>query len=131
MYSSAMDTQANILVVDDDRILTELVGNLLKDQGYTATILHNGQEAYESLQNGQYHCMLLDIHMPGLNGAELLMLMAAENIPVPTFVIAAFHDFDEQEMKQFPNVRGLIHKPFYPDEILAAVKKCLDGSTPS
>ena len=120
-----MHAQATILLVDDDRILTELVGNLLGQEGYAVSTLHNGEAAYNALKKGPYDCMLLDMHMPGLNGAELLMLMSTENIMVPTFVIAAFHDFEEDELKEFPNVQGLIHKPFYPDELLQAVKQCI------
>lgn len=116
------------MVVDDDRILTELLRSLLSDAGFQVDVLHTGEEAYQAIQQKSYACMLLDVHMPGLNGAELLMLMAAEHIPTPTLVIAAFHDFDEQEFKQFPNVQGLFHKPFYPDEVLIAVQTLIQES---
>jgi two-component system response regulator YesN len=68
--------------------------------------------------------MLLDIRMPGINGAELLMLMAAEGVKVPVIVMAGFPDFDEEEMKQFPNVKKFFHKPLYPEEVLSAVREC-------
>jgi len=112
-----------ILVVDDDKVLTQLLKTLLEGEGYTVQVAHDGESAYKHLRDPKCRAMLLDIRMPGINGAELLMLMAAEGVHVPVIVMAGFPDFDEEEMKQFPNVKKLFHKPLYPDEVLAAVKE--------
>ena len=112
-----------IVVADDDKILRQLLTRLLEDEGYEVQTAHDGESAYQCLSNPKCKAMLLDIRMPGVNGAELLMLMAAEGIDVPVIVMAGFPDFDEAEMKQFPNVKKLFHKPLYPEDVLAAVKK--------
>ena len=112
-----------ILVVDDDKVLTQLLQNLLEEAGYQVCVAYNGEEAYKHLRDPKCKGMLLDIRMPGINGAELLMLMAAEGIEIPVLVMAGFPDFDEEEMKQFPNVKKLFHKPLYPEEVLEAVRE--------
>ncbi len=112
-----------ILVVDDDKVLTQLLRTLLEGEGFEVRVAHDGETAYEQLKNPTCQAMLLDIRMPGINGAELLMLMAADGLKVPVIVMAGFPDFDEEEMKQFPNVRRMFHKPLYPEEVLAAVKE--------
>jgi len=112
-----------ILVVDDDKVLTQLLKSLLEDAGYDVHVAYDGETAYQQLKDPACRAMLLDIRMPGVNGAELLMLMAADGIGVPVVVMAGFPDFDEEEMKQFPNVKKFFHKPLYPEEILAAVKE--------
>jgi DNA-binding NtrC family response regulator len=112
-----------ILVVDDDKVLTQLLRSLLEAEGYEVRVAHDGETAYKELKDPKCKGMLLDIRMPGINGAELLMLMAAEQIEVPVIVMAGFPDFDEAEMKQFPNVKRLFHKPLYPEDVLAAVKE--------
>lgn len=112
-----------ILVVDDDKVLTQLLRTLLEDAGYDVTVVHDGEHAYGHLRKPECKGMILDIRMPGLNGAELLMLMAAEGNPVPVIVVAGFPDFDEEEMKEFPNVKRFFLKPLYPDEVLAAVRE--------
>ena len=112
-----------ILVADDDKILTQLLTRLLEDEGFEVRVAHDGEVAYKHLQDPKCKAMLLDIRMPNINGAELLMLMAADGVKVPVIVMAGFPDFDEQEMKQFPNVKRLFHKPLYPEEVLAAVKE--------
>ncbi|MBU0679500.1 MAG: response regulator [Verrucomicrobia bacterium] len=112
-----------ILVVDDDKVLTQLVKTLLEDAGYEVRIAHDGESAYKHLKDPKCRGMLLDIRMPGVNGAELLMLMAAEKIEVPVIVMSGFPDYDEEEMKQFPNVKRLFHKPLYPEDLLSAVNE--------
>ncbi len=112
-----------ILVVDDDKVLTQLLKTLLEDAGYEVCVAFDGETAYKHLKDPRCRAMLLDIRMPGINGAELLMLMAAEKIKVPVIVMAGFPDFDETEMKQFPNVKKLFHKPLYPEDVLAAVRE--------
>lgn len=112
-----------ILVVDDDKILTQLLKNLLEDAGYEVRVANDGETAYKQLKDPKCRAMLLDIRMPGINGAELLMLMTAEGIKVPVIVMAGFPDFDEEEMKQFPNVKKMFHKPLYPEDVLASVRE--------
>lgn len=112
-----------LLVVDDDKVLTQLLKTLLEGEGYEVRVAHDGESAYQHLRDPKCKGMLLDIRMPGINGAELLMLMAADDIKVPVIVMAGFPDFDEEEMKQFPNVKRLFHKPLYPEEVLSAVKE--------
>jgi DNA-binding NtrC family response regulator len=117
-----------ILVADDDKVMTQLLRTLLEDEGYQVAVAHNGEHAYEQVKTGACQVVILDIRMPGLNGAELLMLMAAEHLATPVIVVAGFPDFDEEEMKQFPNVKRFFLKPLYPDEILAAVKEIVPKS---
>lgn len=112
-----------IVVADDDKVLTHLMTVLLEEHEYAVQVANDGKVAYDLLKNEECQCLLLDIRMPGISGAELLMLMTAEQIQVPVIVMAGYPDFDEEEMKQFPNVKKLFHKPLYPDEILQAVKK--------
>ena len=59
----------------------------------------------------------------GMTTPEEVMLMTAEGIKVPVIVMAGFPDFDEEEMKQFPNVKKMFHKPLYPEDVLAAVRE--------
>lgn len=114
-----------ILVVDDDKVLTQLLKRLLEDSGYSVLVANNGEEAYHEMKGPGCECVLLDIRMPGISGAELLMLMAAERVSVPVIVLSGFPDYDEKEMKEFANVKRFYHKPLYPEEILQAVREVI------
>lgn len=111
-----------ILVVDDDHTIVQLVREMLEREGFEVRTAFNGESAYQHLRDAKCKCVLLDMFMPGINGAELLMLMTAENINVPVIIMAGSPDFEEDELKQFPNVKKLLHKPFYPEDLLTAVR---------
>jgi DNA-binding response OmpR family regulator len=112
-----------ILVVDDDHTIVKLVRELLEHEGFEVASAYNGEGAYAHLKDPKCRGVLLDMMMPGINGAELLMLMEAEKIRVPVIVMAGSPDFDEEELKNFSNVKRLLHKPFYPEDLLAAVRE--------
>jgi len=84
-----------ILVVDDDEQIVETLRTMLQQVGYRVETASNGGEAYEKVKTPDCKCMLLDINMPEVSGAELLLLMQAEDIRIPTIVMAGFDDFDE------------------------------------
>ena len=113
----------HILVVDDEPQITRGLRTTLSSHGYDIRVANDGETAYGHLKDPKCRAMLLDIRMPGINGAELLMLMTAEGIKVPVIVMAGFPDFDEEEMKQFPNVKKMFHKPLYPEDVLASVRE--------
>jgi DNA-binding NtrC family response regulator len=110
-----------ILVVDDEQRIVELLRQMLVAEGFKVETAYNGVQAYELVKRPDCECMLLDIRMPKINGAELLMLMQSEGVHVPTIVMAAFQDFEEKELKQFENVVKLVSKPFDIDDMLAVV----------
>lgn len=112
-----------ILVVDDDHTILKLVRELLEAEGYEVRTAHDGASAYKHLKEKACKGLLLDLLMPGINGAELLLLMQAEGVHLPVVIMAGSPDFDEEEMKQFSNVKRLLHKPFYPEDLLAAVRE--------
>ena len=115
-----------ILVVDDDAVLVDLIREYLTAEGYEVRTARNGAKAYGHLRDPKCKGCLLDFHMPGINGPELLLLMAAEGFTTPVLLMTSDPDFDEEEMKQFPNVRRLLRKPLIPEELLAAVRHHLD-----
>ena len=112
-----------ILVAEDDKVMAQLLRTMLEEAGYNVEVVNDGEQAYAQVKKPECQLAILDIRMPGVNGAELLMLMAAEQIDVPVIVVAGFPDFDEEEMKEFPNVKRFFLKPLYPEEVLGAVKE--------
>jgi two-component system response regulator HydG len=116
-----------VLVVDDDDGVVGALRVWLKKRGFEVVSCRDGQEAYRYVKRKKCKCMILDIHMPNINGIELLILMQAEGIKVPTIVMAGFDDFDEAEMKNFSNVVKFFKKPFDMKEMMSTVEECTAG----
>ena len=67
-----MNTFKKILVVDDDELFLKSFSAFLKTYLYEVTTISNPFNVLEQLQKERFHCIILDIHMPGLSGLELL-----------------------------------------------------------
>jgi len=77
-----MNTQ-RILIVDDDTDLSMLIMDMLEDKGYKADLAGTIDEAYELLDNKQFHLILLDINLPNGNGFDFCQeLRRVSTIPV-------------------------------------------------
>src|SRR6478736_4794943 len=70
-----------ILVIDDDRASRRMLARALDEAGYTCRESSGGIEALEKLRSEVPSLLLLDFHMPGLNGAEVLSRLRADENP--------------------------------------------------
>jgi DNA-binding NtrC family response regulator len=72
MGEEALKPKRELLHVDDDPLITRVVGKALEPYGYQLSALHDPCEAINELVHGNRRIVLLDINMPGMNGLELL-----------------------------------------------------------
>jgi DNA-binding NtrC family response regulator len=87
-----MKSKASVLLVDDDKDMTETLSDILTDMSYRVETAHNGLEAIEKVKTHAFDTVLLDIKMPGINGVEtfreikkirpeaVVMLMTAQSV---------------------------------------------------
>ena len=114
-----------ILVVDDEKAITSALKTVLTSEGFEVCTAAHGGEAYDILKKNDCDCVLLDVNMPEINGIELLILLQAEGIHVPTIVMATFGDFSEMEMKQFESVVAYLPKPFEMSQMVEKIRDCI------
>ena len=114
-----MDTR--ILVVDDERAITDLVGIYLRNEGYDVTLAYTGAEAARAILTSEFDLAVLDIMLPDIDGFELLRTIRAEH----TYPVIMLTARDSQTDK----IEGLslgaddyVVKPFRPLELVARVK---------
>ncbi|MFO8032974.1 MAG: PAS domain S-box protein [Desulfohalobiaceae bacterium] len=67
---SASDIVAHVLLVDDEQSTQFYIQRLLEKYGYRVTVAENGEEALAKLAQDQYHCVLMDVQMPVMDGVE-------------------------------------------------------------
>lgn len=111
-----------ILVVDNNKNLIESIRSELERIGYPVESAADGVEAFKHLRDPRCKLMLLSMRLPKLNGAELLILMGAEDIEVPVVVMAEMEDLSAEEMAEFPDVVDFIKKPFTMEELMLKVR---------
>lgn len=89
-----MDDIKKILIVEDERSMSDALLFKLISAGFYAASVHNGAEALETLRREPYDLILLDLVMPKMDGFTLLEKMKEEGIDVP---VAVFSNLSESE----------------------------------
>ncbi len=66
-----MDTKRTILVVDDSTEMSKVMSDMLEFKGYATTVVHSGKEALDHALKNHPDLILLDLHMPDMDGFEV------------------------------------------------------------
>jgi len=105
-----------ILVVDDEEDIREALKDYLAELGYEVTVAENGKTAYEALLAKDYDLVLMDMFMPEMNGAEVLLrLREAGKIPSYVVLMTGYAGEDTatiEALKQEGVIKRVLRKPF-------------------
>ncbi len=114
-----------ILVVEDDKAISDFIASNLQYTGYEYAVFPDGDEAARSLeQDHAYDLALLDVMLPGMDGFELMEYMQKYNIPV--IYLTAKTDVSSKIKGLRDGAEDYIVKPFEVLELLVRIEKVLD-----
>ncbi|MFZ1827588.1 MAG: EAL domain-containing protein [Candidatus Competibacteraceae bacterium] len=122
-----MEGQAafSVLVVDDDTSLLSSIEELLSIHGYQVTIVASGRQALTHLAEAHYDLLLLDLAMPGVEGAGVLDFVNAQGLDLTVIVISGTTSIVEATTAMRRGAIDFLRKPFGPEELLSS----LDNAT--
>jgi two-component system, cell cycle response regulator DivK len=102
-----------VLVVDDNPINLELLGDVLEAAGFAVLKTEQAAHAIHLAQQEQPDIVLMDIDMPGMDGYEALRLLRADQRThrIPTVAVTAFAMPDDQQRVMDAGFDGYITKP--------------------
>lgn len=112
-----------ILIVEDEKAISNLIRTNLSDAGYRCTCAFDGLEAADIIENETFDLVLLDIMLPKVNGYELIEYIAPMEIPV-IFLTAKSNVQDKVKGLRL-GAEDYIVKPFEIIELLARVETVL------
>ena len=116
-------TRPLIAVLDDEPQFGKALARLLKTHGFEVVTFTRGVEFLEACASRLPNCLLLDLHMPGLSGFEILERIAARHLPV---LVITGHD--QPGNAQRVQALGGLHyflKPVNESQLLAAIHDAL------
>ncbi len=118
--------KVKILIVDDDKDISELVALILKKEGIDSDIINNPIEALKVLEKGNcsYGLILLDIMMPELSGTELCSKIR-DKVDVPIIFLSAKKELIDKMLGYEIGGDDYITKPFDNTELVLKVKSHL------
>uniref|UniRef100_UPI00404A9E30 ATP-binding protein n=1 Tax=Flavobacterium sp. TaxID=239 RepID=UPI00404A9E30 len=104
-----------ILLVEDNKINQLITQKMLERKNITCVIIDNGEEAVEHLQNHSYDLILMDVHLPGINGTEATAEIRKFNSNIPIIALTAISLNENKEMLLSYGMNEVITKPFMPE----------------
>ena len=113
--------EGRVLVVDDEPMLRETLGNMLSDEGYVVDLAIDGESALDRVHAFRPDAILLDLMMPGMNGRQFLQALRDEPRyrDVPVLIMTAVHGLEVNLANVGAN--ELVEKPFDVEDLLNKV----------
>jgi DNA-binding response OmpR family regulator len=113
------------LIVEDEKKIAAHLRRALAEAGFSADVLHRGDEALAALREIPYDVAILDVMLPGLDGLAVLKRLRAESNAVPVLVLTARGQVDERVEGLELGADDYLSKPFAIEEVVARVRALL------
>lgn len=116
---------SRILLVDDDRLLREVIGEHLSNFGYEVDLAEDGEQGWAKFSPGKYQLAIIDLVMPGMNGIELMQRMLADDPNIFCLIMTGYPTIDSAYKSMVEGASDYIIKPFQLMELINTVQKYL------
>jgi response regulator RpfG family c-di-GMP phosphodiesterase len=126
MDAQLPEDSARILVVDDEKVIREILSDFLTMEGFVVRAVEDGAAALKELQRRAYNLVISDLKMPNLGGLELLQKIAELNINVVCIIMTGFGTVETAIEAMKRGAYDYILKPFKVEEVVHVVQRALE-----
>lgn len=120
--------KADVLLVDDDRLVLRALSRVLTGAGLTVHSFDDGQLAAREAMTGGYDVVVSDIHMPGLTGTELLDVLRSYGCQTPVILVTGAPSIESAQSAVDLGAFQYLTKPVDRDALLRAVNRAITHS---
>jgi FixJ family two-component response regulator len=114
-----------ISIVDDDQSFRDSLRRLIKSLGYGVAVFPSAAEFLASPRLAATDCLVADIHMPDMTGVELYGHMVRSGIRIPTILVTAYPDDDDQQRMLGQGVECYLRKPLEEAALIACLRSAV------
>lgn len=122
-----MKMMKNILVVDDNKRITDVMQLILKSSGYDCAVANSAEECLDAMRSNRFDLILLDLTMPRVSGIDVLMKVKEDPVLSHNRIVfctaSALTDDRIADLKK-QGVLDFIRKPATKAEMLEVIGKC-------
>ena len=116
---------AHILVVDDERVIREILAEFLTLEGYRVNTVEDGAKALTELRMRPYDLVLTDMKMPLVSGLQVLEAIVAENLGPQVVLMTGFGTVETAIEAMKKGAYDYLLKPFKVEEVIAVAQRAL------
>ncbi len=121
---------SNILIVDDERDIRELIGDILRDEGFSVRLAANADECMAAINAESPALMILDIWLKDsrMDGIDILKTVKRDNPDVPVVIISGHGNIEIAVAAIKQGAYDFIEKPFNIDQLMVVVSRAMETS---
>jgi FixJ family two-component response regulator len=116
---------ACVAVVDDESAVRIALRRLLRLADFDVILFDSGEQFLASLGDRRPACVVLDVHMPGLSGLDVLQRLRSSDFDIPVVCITASDDLELDRLVERAGAVRLLRKPFSSDVLIGAVSTAM------
>jgi DNA-binding response OmpR family regulator len=113
-----------VLVIEDTDEIRELIGIALRKAGIEAELAGSGAHGLELFAAGEFDAVVLDMHMPGIDGLEACRTIRRSSA-IPILVVSGSAEGHGRRVSREAGADDFMEKPFRPAQLAARVKSLL------
>lgn len=120
----------DILIVDDERDIRELIGDILQDEGYSTRLAGNSEECMREVTAAQPGLLILDIWLKDsdMDGIDILKKVKSKYPHVPVVIISGHGNIEIAVAAIKQGAYDFIEKPFNIDQLLVVIRRAMETS---
>ena len=111
-----------ILIVEDEVRLAETLGQIMLEQKYNVTIVHDGELGLDYAMSSTYDVIVLDVMLPKMNGFTVVRSMREHKNATPVILLTARDETVDNITGRDCGADDYMTKPFVPEELLARIR---------
>ena len=120
-YDDSVLMNKKILLVEDNKINQMVSAKMLENKGIICDIIDNGEEAIETARNNKFDLILMDVHLPGINGTVATEQIRKFDQKTPIIALTAISLDENRENLLSFGMNDVITKPFIPEEFYSTI----------
>ena len=118
---------ADVIVIEDDEAVRDSLQVLLQAAGLSSVVYSSAEEFLAAPETPDYACALLDLHLPGLDGFEVLRILSKRHPDCAAIVITGQPDAFTRDRALEAGAVALLEKPLRERVLLETIQKALSG----
>lgn len=126
-----MPPLARIAVLDDEPDFRQALTRLLRTHGFEVGNFATPHEMATAMGTLRFDCLLLDLHMPGINGFDVLRLMRQQGLQIPVIVFTGHDKTETADLARALGASSFLLKPLDQAALLAAITRAVSHLLPS
>ncbi|MBC7606580.1 MAG: response regulator [Burkholderiales bacterium] len=128
-FDDSILNEKKVLLIEDNKINQMITKKMVENKGMVCEVIDNGEDAIEAVKNNTYDLVLMDVHLPGINGTIATQTIRTFDKKTKIIALTAISLNENREMLLSYGMNDVITKPFDPMEFYRIITKNLSKNT--